>query len=439
MPGLLDAIRDPEFWGLMARQAPSNLLEAVKGNAAGLLGGPVDIATMAMKPFGYNVESPVMSSEWIRKKTQQPRTTAYNIGEMLPMGVDDLARLAAPVVATAGGLLAMHKMAGSADNIPALTKALKRQQGMFIGKNAKTWDAAKAKQAEELLAKGADPREVWKQTGTFRGVDNALRQEIPDNISHRVNPMKENKPAGWTPQNVGEYTIAPFIDAYPDIGKLKIDTDSVYGVDPFGSVKGAYANDTIYMQPTGDDSYTTALHEIQHAIQQREGWARGGSPEAFVREVTDARFKVDELSQKLERLENQAGAEADLWLQKYPEKVREALDYIKQKGLYDDADDIREMVKYAIFDQDPIYQSFTKQWRDAKQMAHTSPTDAYRRLAGEAEARLTQSRMNMTMPERLQSYPYDMLDVPQDQLIVRGLLGWPALSYADEAAKKAKK
>lgn len=48
--------------------------------------------------------------------------------------------------------------------------------------------------------------------------------------------------------------------------------------------------------------------------------------------------------------------------------------------------------------------------------------DAYRRLAGEAEARLTQARMNMTMPERLASYPPDMFDIPPDRQIVRGLL-----------------
>ena len=35
------------------------------------------------------------------------------------------------------------------------------------------------------------------------------------------------------------------------------------------------------------------------------------------------------------------------------------------------------------------------------------------------EARLTQARMNMTMPERLASYPFDMFDVPANQQIVR--------------------
>lgn len=132
MAGLLDAIRDPEFWGLMARQAPSNLLDAAKGNAAGLLGGPVDLAAMAMRPFGFNVENPVMGSEWIRQQTQQPRTTAYSIGEMLPMGLDDVARAAAPAALAAGGLMAMHKMAGSADNLPALARSLPGQRGALF-------------------------------------------------------------------------------------------------------------------------------------------------------------------------------------------------------------------------------------------------------------------------------------------------------------------
>lgn len=130
--GAKKALTDEEFWKLMAIQAPSNLLQAAKGNAAGLLGGPVDLAAMVMRPFGYSVEAPVMGSEWIRQQTQQPRTTAYSIGEMLPMGIDDVARAAVPLAATAGGLLAMHKLAGGADNLPALARAIPGQQGAIV-------------------------------------------------------------------------------------------------------------------------------------------------------------------------------------------------------------------------------------------------------------------------------------------------------------------
>jgi len=44
---------------------------------------------------------------------------------------------------------------------------------------------------------------------------------------------------------------------------------------------------------------------------------------------------------------------------------------------------------------------------------------AYRNLAGEAESRLTQARMNMTAPERAASYPPSMFDVPVNKQIVR--------------------
>jgi hypothetical protein len=35
-----------------------------------ILGAPVDIATMAMRPFGYDVEKPVMGSEWLKEQTR---------------------------------------------------------------------------------------------------------------------------------------------------------------------------------------------------------------------------------------------------------------------------------------------------------------------------------------------------------------------------------
>ena len=45
--------------------------------------------------------------------------------------------------------------------------------------------------------------------------------------------------------------------------------------------------------------------------------------------------------------------------------------------------------------------------------------DAYRRLAGEAEARAVQKRMNYTPEQRRQIFPLDDYDVPLDELIVR--------------------
>jgi hypothetical protein len=272
---------------------------------------------------------------------------------------------------------------------------------MFIGKGAKTFDFLKANEAEEMLAKGIDPREVWRKTGTMRGVDNHLRQEIPDNEVDFLHANKwgaqskhlaENRSVIDPIQNLMPHQ--KLADAYPDVNPMTI-------IDPkregFG---GEYLSDKDIMrlsvlkgapmQPEGMPSTSTALHELQHAIQQQEGWARGGS---------DKEFLWNKLSVKRD-LEDQITA--------INEQLGKAVGTPKYNELMDLRSEIvRDLQKQGL--DDPI---------GIKQAAH----EQYKRLAGEAEARLTQSRMNMNMDERLASYPYDMLDVPMDQLIVRGLL-----------------
>ena len=62
--------------------------------------------------------------------------------------------------------------------------------GILTGKGSQTWDAVKAAKAEEMLAKGANPREVWSLLGTGRASwDNQLRQEISDDTAKfKYNP-----------------------------------------------------------------------------------------------------------------------------------------------------------------------------------------------------------------------------------------------------------
>lgn len=308
----------------------------------------------------------------------------------------------------AGGMAAL----GALPLVPAIG-------GMFIGKGAKTWDVLKAQQAEELLKQGIDPREVWKQTGTMKGVDGALRQEIPDNASvmSGFEPADEiiaaynqggkeamlarkaelsgyERPYRRTSvQEIDNvFNHSQLADAYPDLfhyGKYQYDSanprigEGAYYSEKPGS---EYRTDLIKLSPANEPTARSGmLHELQHAIQQREGWARGGSPENSWAAVSDLE---DALNSKKETL----------WAMMRKEIPG---DKATQQALRDEIHSMH--ANYETVASDPM--------------------EAYRRLAGEAEARLTQARMNMTMPERLQSYPYDMLDVPQDQLIVRGLLG----------------
>ena len=74
-----------------------------------------------------------------------------------------------------------------------------------------------------------------------------------------------------------------------------------------------------------------------------------------------------------------------------------------------------------------------KMRKTRKKMDETDPTmnqwdeeklyDAYRKLAGEAEARNVQTRMDFTPAQRQAQPPWETLDVPEEDLLVRMLWG----------------
>ena len=65
-----------------------------------------------------------------------------------------------------------------------LAESYMRRAGMmpdiFVGKSAKTWDAASNARAVEMEKAGASPRDIWSQTGNWRAPDGQWRQEISD-------------------------------------------------------------------------------------------------------------------------------------------------------------------------------------------------------------------------------------------------------------------
>lgn len=78
---------------------------------AAALGGPVDLTTMVMRPFGYKVEKPVLGSEWIGQKMEQ--------GGLVSDARDPLKEFAASVMTPSPGGLAAGLAKGSA-LVPAI-------------------------------------------------------------------------------------------------------------------------------------------------------------------------------------------------------------------------------------------------------------------------------------------------------------------------------
>ena len=236
--------------------------------------------------------------------------------------------------------------------------------GTFAGVGAKTADVVKLEQAKKMAKAGADPVEVWKQTGwTDQFPDGKWRFEIPDTDA-RFKYVKATDKGVTTAEQLDH----PLLDAaYPDMAAIPKDIKFGNRVQSSGSYRDIPAESISAHGVDPNDAYGIVFHEGQHAVQRREGFAQGGSPESMY-----------DLLEKEARNANKAG------------------DYKRARQL-------REQQSIAIWDG----------------------MGPYRRLAGEAEARLTQSRMNLTPAERAARPPWLEFDVPREEQIVRGLLGEP--------------
>lgn len=176
------------------------------------------------------------------------------------------------------------------------------------------------------------------------------------------------------------------INAYPTLKDLNVVIDSYNGpgIVSFSS-EGNYdeSTDTLTVNKNSPEKFISVLnHEIQHAIQKKEGFAKGGNSLQF---------------------------ENNLEVLKQKETVHETF-----KKLIE-AQDKREK---GIISQDEYFNIY-KKLKEEEDRLNNLPFELYRRLAGEAESRTVEKRLRMTMEERRNSLFTDDLykDVAKEDLI----------------------
>lgn len=437
MSGLLGS---PDWRGLLLEQQQRemthnksqskdmpSLLDVVRGGLMGLstdvLGAPVDLASMAMRPFGYSVphEKTIGSSDWLANKLTTPtnstaETTARMATGLLTPDATDLLHVA-PLLA-----------------------------GIFAGKKAKTADLGALMRAEDMLKSGANREDIYNQTGWFKGVDGQWRFEIDDSNTRLTEWSPDHGQANiaW-PNRKGPATAMPFEDymSHPDVERayfpLREDGPGVFFEDKNGNSRYVAKDDNIYIDifSTGDksDQKSITLHELQHAIQSREKFARGGNAEMFyakdmtreylepidnrIRFLFESNPDYANAQRKLNRMYsdlndkygkivyNRAGSGrsslnfADVPKSEYDEYMMA----FKQVNTYPEASEYRvlDMKRYTIQNRDNIL----------------SPIQQYERLAGETEARTVEKRMNLTKEQRAARPPWLDYDIPEEEQIVR--------------------
>jgi len=278
-------------------------------------------------------------------------------------------------------------------------------QALFAGRLAKTADLGKLAIAERMAKAGADRSEIIGKTGWFQGSDGHWRFEIPDQKSfYRALPPVSSHAElmAQGPNTVGrQFVHDDLYKAYPNASDIKLREERSLS----GPSEGSYGNGRIDL--SGPNKSQTILHELQHYIQELEGFTPGSNPDFGWK-----RSQVEPMAKKL--YERPAVPETD------PDLVQ----LLKDFG-YTEPD------KSIPWNDLPM--------REKVQWFEPARSKLYHNTAGEVEARNVPRRMNMTPEELKATHPWETQDVPDVEHILNPPIGGSSKSIgaAQELANKA--
>lgn len=276
--------------------------------------------------------------------------------------------------------------------------------GSFMGVTSKTFDKNRLAEAQIMKANGAHPDEIWNKTETFQGADMRWRQEISDSTSK----LKDNPP--WALTNVNGLSSArlekvldhpELYAAYPWLKDAQVFLNSFI---PEGNAQVVGGRE-IHLGLKAAEDKGTILHEIQHVIQEREGFAKGGQ----AAQNYALRFEDDVGNMR-----------ADLV------KIQTRL----QKGGTITAEEQSTIDKATkLFELDRLRRTA------GAERAYEN----YLRLAGEVEARNVETRMLLNTTERRNIPPSATEDTYRHQQIVSNKPLWTTPYGATEYPKRPPK
>ena len=532
-PNLLGMIGDIGRGGL------SNLESLVRGGVAQVPGTAGDLETLGR--MGINTS---FGAGGVKVSPKAVMPTTSDILGMMPQrvtqarpetaGMEELGTMIAPglakgVAPVGKGYLSLLGNEINAGMTGQPTRSVIGQMTpkplqIFIGENANTWNKEAAKTAVEMEKAGAKPEDIWSATGTFRGAEGKLRQEISDvpavfredqlpqapsllSVATQylrdkgviTNPNRDIASIGIPEElrieaidyaktklqqmeqpktllgNVFEHP--ELLQAYPDLANIKV------GKETSGMYRGMYNPEENTITTGGgliggaDQSRSTMLHELQHAIQEKEGMAKGGNPTvmpSIIRKQWSEELEpLQEANSKfrgnLMRLQAASGQQYLNSLDKLsvadnikPSQVFRFSDWYKYSGDIHDAlgkmptrksfarDEwlrrAAQIMKQKVVDERPhlldykldereannLYraasrgldktrkeaQAFDNIQRKYQELYKMPNEESYMHIAGEAEARATQQRLSLSEQERLAKYPYESYDRPKNKLLI---------------------
>ena len=290
----------------------------------------------------------------------------------------------------------------------------------YAGKNANGANLESLREAQEMQAAGADMESIRKATGWHQFADGKWRFEIDDSR------MQLRTDAADIPNytTLGELVDAPeLFEAYPDMADLSVTFHTLED-----GQNGGYSRkfDSIELsrdlKNRPEALLNSLIHEVQHAIQNREGFASGANPAYWNRRMEngfDSRTaeerregaRLQEQYEQMRESDPQFVAAMEELNAMAPKVPRGKVDLNTWEQIepdppewvrYDERrDQLEEQYGDRVWDWYSLRDSIDRNARNGGRM----PTDLYRDTAGEIEARDTAKRRELTAQERRETSP----------------------------------
>lgn len=257
------------------------------------------------------------------------------------------------------------------------SKSVDEEVYSYIGESAYSDDpiesASIASSKESALGMekdGYSPEKIRLATGWFRGpYDNEWRREVADDLARVTDTFRDLPETTLFGREKNEIPLNRALNhpelfkAYPDLNSVKVIRQK--GVMDFGGLQGWFDPDTntINITPYAKDPESTLLHEVQHWIQEKEGFATGGNQDVAI-EMANPDLIESALGRVLEKKKNdigKIGKELEDW--SIAEKIRDSDGELAQKfkDLSKESNErFREFAKAK--DEDPKKSELRERW-----------------------------------------------------------------------------
>lgn len=276
----------------------------------------------------------------------------------------------------------------------------------------------KIRQAKQMEREDEDSETIRKETGLFRSYDGMWREEMDDSEMVLSDELKERMLLG---ELIEHWEL---FDTYPDMERMIV-RFSPMKKGHYGQYSAAYDmiqlnKDLMQDREALKDSL---LHEIQHAIQAREGFANGASvgywekrlAEGYDGRRRDAIEEEKKYRAEYERIrsEDPVYFEDMMALEKMsPNVPRGRLDPVTWEQVEEDPpewqrfDEHRDELE-ARYGEEKVYDFIDLMYhlKRAETMGVRDARTLYYETAGEIEARDTERRRKMSRMERQQRRP----------------------------------